>query len=139
MTQRLKKLILPSIIISLILLFVAQCSVGRLPPVLIGKKVWLIHDQNFLREEIRRLIPVGSSITDAKWLFEFNGFECVYTKDSELPSFKRDKQRSSKDGDYLFCYLEVSMLVCAETFKPFVYYKNEIVTDVDAAVGEWCL
>jgi hypothetical protein len=137
--KRLKTLIIAVLIGSSLVLLIAQCIVGNLQLAIIGKKIWLNDDNSLLRQEVRHHIPIGSSITDANSLLILNGFKCRYTKNSDSPSDDWNTIRTSKDGDYLFCYLEVSRLVCATTYKPFIYYKNEIVTNVDTAVGGWCL
>jgi hypothetical protein len=104
----------------------------------LGKKIWLNDDEKLFQQKIRHRVPVGISITEAKNLLQLNGFKCGYHKNSK-PVDTIETDINIKDADYLFCYLEVSRLVCARTYKPFIYYKNEIVTNVNAAIGGWCL
>ncbi len=135
--QNLKVITLSLTITPLVLLF-AQCTIGNPLPLLAGKKIWLNDNKDRLTQEVRRHVAVGSSIGEAKDLLQFNGFQCSYHKTSEDVTVI-ETNRTSKDGDYLFCFLEKSGLVCATTYKPFIYYKNDSVTSVDAAIGGWCL
>jgi len=136
--RNLKRCVIPVLIATPLALLLAQCSAGSLFPVLVGKKIWLSNDEDVLKQGIRHHIRVGSSIAEAKNILHLNGFSCGYQKKSE-PVVSIETNRSSKDGDYLFCYLEVSQLVCAKTYKSMIYYKNETVTNIDAAIGGWCL
>lgn len=133
-----KKCVIPLLIATPLALLLAQCGVGSLFPLLVGKKIWLSNDEDVLKQEIGHHIHTGSSIAEAKNVLHLNGFRCGYQKSSE-PVDSIETNRSSKDADYLFCYLEISQLVCAKTYKPVIYYKNETVTNIDAAVGGWCL
>ncbi len=84
------------------------------------------------------MIPIGSSITFAKLLLEFNGFECVYGKKSELWAHW-DTRITRKDGDYLSCGRTHSYLVCALTNATTVRYIKDEVTSVYASTGGYCL
>jgi hypothetical protein len=136
--QKAVKFIILILISSPLALLLAQCHFGDLLPVLMSKKIWLNDDENLVKQRIRQVIPDGSSIAEAKNVLQLNGFKCGYHKDSE-PVDTIETTRTSKDADYLFCYLEISRVVCARTYKPFIYYNNEIVTHVDIKLGGWCL
>lgn len=136
---KLKKFAVPTIIAASIALLLAQCSVGNLLPAIVGKKIWLSDDESTLKQEVRRRIPVGSSISDAKFSLQLNGFECSYQKDSDSGASIETKRTTSKEADYLYCDAESHRLICIRTYTSFVRYKNETVTNVDAAIGGWCL
>ena len=136
--QKSIKLLLLTLISISCTLFLAQCHFGKLSPILVGKKIWLNNDEDLMRKEIRKVIPEGSSIADSKGILQANGYECHYLKESDSANVF-ETNRASKDADYLFCYLEVSRLVCTQTYKPSIYYKNEIVTHTDIKLGGWCL
>lgn len=136
--QKPRKLI-QSILITIPLIFLlSQCSIGNLLPILIGRKIWLSNISIDLKNEIRRNVKAKSSITDAKWILEFNGFKCSFKKDSESANAWNVKERS-KDGDYLLCSQMQSYIICAKTYTVAIYYIKGEVTDVDAATGEYCL
>ena len=119
-------------------LFLAQCHFGKLSPVLVGKKIWLNNDEDLMKQEIRKVIPEGSSIAEAKNILQLNGYLCGYRDDSDAAE-PLDTTRTSEDADYLLCYLEVSRFLCVQTYKPAVYYTNARVTRVDINLGGWCL
>jgi hypothetical protein len=75
---KLKKFVIPLLISTPLVWLLAQCSVGSLLPIAVGKKIWLNRNSAILNNEIRQIIPIGSSIASAKQLLEFNGFQCVY-------------------------------------------------------------
>ncbi|MGG6266978.1 hypothetical protein ACQ4M3_30825 [Leptolyngbya sp. AN03gr2] len=134
--QKLRFITLSLTIASLVFLL-AQCSIGNPLPVLVGKKIWLGGGENRLKKELRQHISVGSSIGDAKNLLQFNGFRCSYhgTPEQATPINPLIKER-----DYLFCYIETpDLFICSKSYKPFIYYRDNKVTNVDAAIGGWCL
>lgn len=128
----------PTLVISPLLLMLSYLAFGNPVPMLIGKKIWLSDQLDRLKAAVLQVIPVGSSVINAKAILEFNGFECVYTKDSDS-SDDWDKNRTSKDGDLLFCIKTRSLVVCARTYKPLIHYKNDVTTHVEAFVGGYCL
>lgn len=136
--QKLRKFITPILIATPLVWLLAQCSIGNPLPIVIGKKIWLHRDSNVLKNEVRHIIPVGSSITSAKWLLEFNGFQCRYGKKSE-PETRWEIERTSKDGDHLSCERTQSYLVCALTHATTVRYIKDEVTSVYASTGGYCL
>lgn len=137
MQKRISLVLLTLIAISVTLLL-TECHVGKLTPILMGKKIWLNDDENLMKNEIRKIIPEGSSITEAQNILQLNGYQCGYFKESDAVD-TIESNRTSKDADYLFCYLQISRLVCAQTYKPSIYYKDERVTQVDIKLGGWCL
>ncbi len=73
------------------------------------------------------MIPIGSSIMNAKWLLEFNGFQCDYKKASD-----------PTDG-YLSCEQTQSYLVCAITYKTAVMSVKNAVSRIESSTGNYCL
>ena len=134
--QKRKKFVIRILIVSPLVLLLAQCSIGNVLPVMIGKKIWLVNDPGTLREEVRRNVLVGSSITNAKWILELNGFECSYTKE---PIDVWDIKRTSKDEYYLSCGQSQSYIVCNITYVSTVRYINDKVTSVEASTSSYCL
>lgn len=138
---KLKKFVKPLLIATPLVWLLAQCSVGNLLSIAIGKKIWLSNDSSDstdLRNQVRQMLPIGSSITDAKWLLELNGFECEYMKSSTSASVW-DTKKTSKDGDVLSCGCRQTYIVCVINHGVGVHYINDKVTSADASIGSYCL
>lgn len=135
--QKLKKFIRPVLIASPLVLLLVQCSVGSLAPIMVGKKIWASGDSNTLKNEVRRKVLVGSSITDAEQILAFNGFKCEYKKDSDTPNVWNIREKS-KDGDYLLYDRSQSYIVCSETYITAIYYIKDKITDLDALAVSQC-
>ena len=82
--QNFRKFVTPILIATPLVWLLFQCSNPL--PAIIGKKIWLGTDSTdsvALRDEVRRIVPIYSSIASAKWLLEINGFRCEYRKGSD--------------------------------------------------------
>lgn len=125
---KLRKFVTPILIATPLVWLLIYCSNPL--PAIIGKKIWLTTDSTdsiALRDEVRRVIPIGSSITNAKWLLEINGFRCKY------------RQSSDPTDGYLACDQTQSYLVCAITYRTAVMYLKNVVIRVEASTGSYCL
>jgi hypothetical protein len=134
-----QKFIIPILVATPLLLLLAQCSYGDLRPILIGKKIWLEDDNAPLEQAIRGLIPVGSSITEARNILELNGYVCENPKEAEPGELSKITEIRENANYLLFCQVEGSRFICVRTNKSFVYYKHQTVTKIDAGIGGWCL
>jgi hypothetical protein len=124
------KLVIPMLVATPLLLLLAQCRYGDLRPILIGRKIWLGGDNIPFQQEVRRQIPIGSSITEARNILELNGFRCAEAKRGE--SSKSNKTNGATEA-LLRCQLTVSHLpLFITTYSSSIDYKNGIVTEVDA-------
>ena len=82
----------------------------------------LAEDEAVVRQEILKLIPVGSSVAVAENVMAQNGFEC---------SMQRDK-----DGHYLYCDRKKSKDAFVGTrWQVLLHYADDSVTDVSVSVG----
>lgn len=68
------------LITALIARLLVQSNIGSLPPIVVGNKIlvvgnkiWLKDHADALEKEVRRNIPVGSSIASARERLELNG------------------------------------------------------------------
>ncbi len=130
------KFVIPMIVTTplllLLLLLLAQCGYGNLRPIILGKKIWLRGDKIGFQQEIRRQIPVGSSITKARNLLELNGFTCAPAKEAKRGESSKINKTHETTDDLLHCHSTVSQPLFITTYSSSIDYKNGIVTEVDA-------
>jgi hypothetical protein len=127
------KFVIPMLVATPLLLLLAQCSYGDLRPIFIGKKIWLRGDKIGFQQEIRRQIPIGSSITEARNTLELNGFTCAAAKEAKRGESSKNNKTHGATEALLRCQFTVSHLpLFITTYSSSIDYKNGIVTEVDA-------
>jgi len=86
------------------------------------RTVALTDDKTTTKEAVLRVIPLGTPIADAQSIMEASGCDCTKGSDEE--------------GDYLYCYKEESIkLTYGRIWKLFLYYENDVVSDVSVTTG----
>lgn len=97
---------------------------------------------DLMEQEILRFIPIDSSIEQAKYLMEKNGFKCEYIKNGTFSRSRdnengRDRTRQAiyKNIDYLYCDITKSFFIVNRRWQASIVHENTKVTQVFVSTG----
>lgn len=117
--------------------FLVMCLVFQTFGCLAMTPKFKFHEEpDLMEQEIMRVIPLGSSISEAKKIMEGNGFKCEYV---EKGSFVRERDDSNAPGrvrqtsyegiDYLYCDQSRGFIV-SRRWQAAIVHEDSKVTVV---------
>ena len=115
-------------IITISISFISSQAENRIP---------LHENMKLLRQELMKVIPIGSRVTDAKKLMEQNGFKCKMKEKAAFVEYdERNNQILHENEDYLWCdkSRQVAELI-SRRWQVIITHKREVVTGVYVSSG----
>lgn len=113
------------LLISINLLF-AQSATG-------GIKIKFHDNPDVMEQEILKVIPLGTSITEAKKIMEKNGFICELVENGAFSDIRHDsntpgriRQKIYKNIDFLYCDISKGFVVARRWQASLVYEDNQV-------------
>ena len=111
----------------LIMLIVTTLTFGQTQP----KKLKMHNSAKAMRQEIEKLIPIGSNITDAQQLLQANGFVCSMRQQKSFIEMKEDKSVVAHNNlDFLFCDKRDQLLTNTRVWQVAVIHQSGLVSDL---------
>jgi hypothetical protein len=94
-----------------------------------------------LKQEIKKHIPTGTTIEDARRIMEANGFKCQLMERSFFAEREEDDHPLPvhSDIDFLYCDKEKGGLFCDRRWQVAIVHEHGIVSDVFVSIGRICL
>jgi hypothetical protein len=98
-------------------------------------------DPDRMEEEILNYIPIGTPVTDAKFLMEINGFQCQYiwndrySRNRKLQGSPMLKQTVSPKVDFLSCDIYKGWFIVSRRWQVAIVHQKSRVTDVSVSTG----
>jgi hypothetical protein len=94
-----------------------------------------------MKQEIQKIIQVGSDIEDAKKLMEANEFSCKLKQDSSFMEWsEKDDKVLHNNLDYLYCDKELPInQYCAQRWQIAIVHQNGKVSNVFVSIGRICV
>ena len=112
------------------------------------KKIKMHKNPEAIKQEIAKLIPIGSSIAEAERIMEANKFGCELTKGGSFTTGTEDKpDREYQNIDFLSCgriryalagFLDPRRLTCMRMWAIAIVQKDGVVSDILVYVGWYC-
>lgn len=81
-----------------------------------------------LEQEIQQLMPIGTSVHEAKRVMRRNGFKCEWTE-------RRANKRQNNSQSSLFCRRDDAGILVYRSWMIFLDYENELIIDIQASTG----
>jgi hypothetical protein len=104
------------------------------------ERINLSSDIRRTKEEIIKLIPVGSSIKSAQEVMQKNGFNCQMMLNR--PFAEMDESGTNniyRKIDFLYCDRQGFGIVCRPRWQVAIVQNNAVVKDVFVSYGRVCL
>jgi hypothetical protein len=112
------------------------------------KKIKMHKNPKAMKQEIAKLIAIGSSIAEAQRIMEANKFGCELRKGGGITTGTEDKpDREYKNIDFLYCgtirhalagFLDPRRLTCMRMWNLAIVEKDGVVSDILVYVGWYC-
>jgi hypothetical protein len=84
-------------------------------------------DEAAMKDALTKIVPAGTSITDAQERLQANGFACVYQWHAPLAG--------DQNVSYLYCHREEGTPIAQRSWQAAVMMKGVTVGDVRVKVG----
>ena len=100
----------------------------------VSGQTYLSQEPKQVRQEILKLVPLGSDITQAKTVMESNGFVCTWEKNEQFATLPKGQQMIHRKADFLYCDREQGWIT-HERWQVAIVHKNGRVTEVHVSYG----
>jgi hypothetical protein len=97
-------------------------------------------NQESMKKEVAKHIPIGSNIKEAQRIMEANGFTCIIMENESFADMgEYGPVKTYRNQDFLWCdKVKSVLLLCERRWQVILIRKDDKVADIFVSIGLTC-